>query len=297
MSPSRRDLLLGSPGVLAAGAQKALPLAICSETFQGMTFRESCRAARDCGYDGIEVEPAHLSEDPAGLSADVRAQTRRQIGDAGLRFVGLHSFLKAPAGLHLTTPDRPTRERSWQHFVRMIELCADLGSGSVMVFGSGKQRSAVNGMTPSDAASILADGLARIAPEAANRGVTVLLEPLAPHLCNVVTTLAEAITIAKEIDSPGLKSMLDTHNTAGEKLPGPQLVRKYLPWIRHVHLNEMDGRHPGAGTYDFRSLLSELKATRYKGWLSVEVFDFRPDGETVARRSARFIRDLETGLS
>jgi sugar phosphate isomerase/epimerase len=59
----------------------------------------------------------------------------------------------------------------------------------------------------------------------------------------------------------------------------------------------MDGRRPGAGNYDFLSLLRQLRESRYRGWVSVEVFDFEPDGETVARESAEFLRKLEQKLT
>jgi sugar phosphate isomerase/epimerase len=53
----------------------------------------------------------------------------------------------------------------------------------------------------------------------------------------------------------------------------------------------MDGRRPGAGNYPFATLLQALQRLRYSGWLSVEVFDFKPDGETVARLSREFLRN------
>jgi len=32
--------------------------------------------------------------------------------------------------------------------------------------------------------------------------------------------------------------------------PHAILVDRYFDLIRHVHINEMDGRHPGTGNYD-----------------------------------------------
>ena len=77
-----------------------------------MNFAEACKAARRAGYYGIEIEPAHLGADPAALPAAERRAIRSMIEGEGLQCVGLHSFLKAPAGLHLTTPDAVVRARS-----------------------------------------------------------------------------------------------------------------------------------------------------------------------------------------
>src|ERR1051326_595790 len=171
MKINRRTLLLGCAAPVLASERNRL--AICSETFEGMTFAEACKAAKRCGYDGIEVDPSQLGPDPAALSAGERKEVRDAIDREGLRYVGLHSFLKAPAGLHLTTPDAAVRSRSWEYFGRLIDLAADLGDKPVMVLGSSKQRSAIGGTTPEVAAERLTEGLAGLAPHAEKRKVTI----------------------------------------------------------------------------------------------------------------------------
>ena len=295
MSILRRTFLLGGPALVAGVL--SIPVAICSETFAGMSFAEACKAARRTGYDGIEIEPAHLDADPAALSQSRRREIRRMMDGEGLRCPGLHAFLKSPAGMHLTTADGAVRARSWEYFARLVDLAADLAEGPVMVLGSGRQREATAGTGPQDAVLRLTDGLQALAPTAGKRGVCILLEPLAPHLCNVVNTLAEAVAVVRAVDSPAIQTIFDTHNTAGESESVPVLLKRYLPFIRHVHLNEMDGRRPGAGDYPFGTVFDQLTQLRYKGWLSIEVFDFKPDGETVARLSRNYLRDLESAGS
>ena len=294
MKLDRRSLLLGCAGPLLGRPLNRI--AICSETFAGMSFAAACQAASRTGYSGIEIEPVGLGDDPAAIPPARRREIRRIIAGEGLQYVGLHSFLKAPAGLHLTTPDAVTRARTWDYFARLIDLAADLGDRPVMVLGSSKQRAALAGTTPADAVRRLTEGLQRMARVAQPRGVAILMEPLAPHLCNVVNTLAEAMAIVRAIGSPAVQTMFDTHNTAAEQRPPDALILEYLPWIRHVHLNEMDGRRPGAGRFPFPLLLGTLRKAGYSGWLSVEVFDFQPDGETVARLAREYLRNVEDSL-
>jgi sugar phosphate isomerase/epimerase len=215
------------------------------------------------------------------------------MSDTGVRFVGTHALLSAPKGVHITTPDDAVRSRSWDYFRRLIDLTADLGENSVMVLGSSRQRSAAPDQTVADATQRLESGLAQVAASAKARRVTILIEPLAPHLCNVVNTLEQAVAIVKRIGSSAVQSMFDTHNTTAETLPHDKLIERYLPYIRHVHLNELDGRYPGSGAYEFLPVLKTLRRLDYNGWLSVEVFDFKPDGETVAGKAAQFVRQLE----
>jgi sugar phosphate isomerase/epimerase len=290
MKLSRRSLVLGCGARLFSGVPSRL--AICSETFAGLKFAEACKAARRTGYDGIEIEPAHLGEDPAALSNARRREIKKLMEEERLLCPGIHSFLKAPAGLHLTTPDAAIRKKSWDYFARLIDLAADLTTGPVMVFGSSKQRAAIDRATPFDAIERLKDGLSAVSPQAAQRGVTILVEPLAPNLCNVINTLEEAIGVVRAVNSPAVETMFDCHNTAAEKKPLEVLIREHLAHIRHVHLNEMDGRRPGSANFPFELVLRTLKETGYRGWLSVEVFDFKPDGETVAGLSGEYLRSV-----
>jgi sugar phosphate isomerase/epimerase len=63
------------------------------------------------------------------------------------------------------------------------------------------------------------DGLAALAPHAAERGVLLLPETLAPHLSNVLTTMAETVAMVESIGHPAVQTLFDTHNTAGETEP------------------------------------------------------------------------------
>jgi sugar phosphate isomerase/epimerase len=74
------------------------------------------------------------------------------------------------------------------------------------------------------------------------------------------------------------------------------IVERYFRYIRHVHVNEMDGRHPGTGKYDFASLLHTLQRLNYQRWVSVEVFDFTPGGDLIARESLRALREADGNL-
>jgi D-psicose/D-tagatose/L-ribulose 3-epimerase len=279
-----------------AGEARRFRWAVCSETFPAKSFIEICQLTRRTGYTGLEIDPSNLSDDPASLPASERTAFKRTMAEHDVQYVGLHSFLKAPKGLHLTTADKQTRQRSWEYFDRLIDLAADLGDEPVMVLGSSKQRQAVDAVTPAQGVERLTEGLAGLAPHAQRRGVTVLMEPLAPHLCNVVNSMDEAVAIVKRIGSPAIQSMFDTHNTTKETLPLPELIRKHFSVIRHVHLNELDGKYPGSGDFAFAPILKALRELNYQGWLSVEVFDFQPDGESVARSASSYLQRLEREL-
>jgi D-psicose/D-tagatose/L-ribulose 3-epimerase len=262
---------------------------ICNEAFDKWPFRDACRAIRQAGYTGIEIAPFTLAEDPAAITSTQRNEYREIMSSEGLAFVGLHWLMVSPKGLHVTGPDEALRKRSWQHIHNLIDLCADLGDDGVMVFGSPAQRASTGGLSREQATRNFVEGLMGVAPHACRRNVTILIEALPGGQCDVVQTLAEAVSIVGEIGSPWVRTMFDVHNAIDEAEPHPALVDRYFDYIRHVHVNELDGKHCGAGTYDFKPVLDVLRRRRYRGWVSLEAFDFAPGAERLANESLRHL--------
>jgi len=91
--------------------------------------------------------------------------------------------------------------------------------------------------------------------------------------------------------------MFDSHNAEDETVQHDQLIQRHIDLIRHVHLNEMNGNHPGAGTYDFAPVFAMLGKLAYKGWVSVEAFDFAAGAETIARESIAHMKKAAEEIS
>jgi D-psicose/D-tagatose/L-ribulose 3-epimerase len=269
----------------------------CNEAFDKQPFAEVCKTMRKVGYDGIEIAPFTLAEDPATITAAQRKEYREIIASEGLTFVGLHWLMVSPKGLHVTGPDAALRARSWQHIRNLIDLCADLGPNGVMVFGSPFQRATSGGLTREQATRNYVEGLMSVNRHACEREVTILVEALPVAQCDVVQTLAEAVSIVQEIGSPFIRTMFDVHNAVDEAEPHAVLVDRYFDYIRHVHVNELDGKHCGAGDYDFQPVLEVLRRRNFRGWVSLEAFDFKPGAETLAHESLRHLESEIAKLS
>ncbi len=271
--------------------------AICNEVFEGWRFADACRAVKRAGYTGIEIAHFTLAADPVSISPGQRREYRDIMASEGLEFVGLHWVMVSPAGLHVTTPDTDLRCRSWQHIRHLIDLCADLGPDGILVFGSPKQRGTTGGLDRATATQHFVDGFASVAPQAAERGVTLLMEALPSGQCDVVTSLDEVAAIVRQLDHPAVRTMFDSHNAVEEREPHATLVDRHYELLRHIHVNELDGRYPGAGSYDFKPVFEVLRRRGYTGWISAEVFDFTPGPETIARESLRHLESEIAKLS
>jgi sugar phosphate isomerase/epimerase len=263
--------------------------AMCNEAFEGRSFAAACAAIRRAGYTGLEIAPFTLADAPARIGEDRRREYRRIMASEGLHFAGFHWLMATPKGLHVTAPDAALRRRGWEHIRALIDLCAALGDGGVMIFGSPQQRCATGGLTPAEAVRHFVEGLASVAPHALARGVTVAVEALSKDQCDVILSLAEAVAVVREVGSPAVETMFDVHNAIDEAETPAALVDRYFEHIRHVHVNELDGRHCGAGNYDYKPLFETLRRREYAGWISLEVFDFTPGAERLAAESLRHL--------
>jgi D-psicose/D-tagatose/L-ribulose 3-epimerase len=277
-----------------------LRFSICNEVFGDTPFAASCATTKKIGYDGIEIAPFTLAEDPAKIPAHRQREFRQIMADHELRFVGLHWLMAAPKGLHVTTADRGLRQRSWEHVRHLIDLSAALATPGakeppVMVFGSPQQRNAIGEMTPQEATQVFTEELARVAPRAEAAGVRILVEALPRNQSNIINLLDEAVAVVEQIGSPAVGTMFDTHNAVDETEPHADLIRRRIGYIDHVHVNEIDGREPGTGSYDFSSILNVLIEMGYAGWISLEVFDFARGAEVIARGSLEYLKGICPG--
>ncbi|MFM7075819.1 MAG: sugar phosphate isomerase/epimerase family protein [Planctomycetaceae bacterium] len=270
--------------------------AICNETFADWPLERACAEAAAAGYAGLEVAPFTLGDRPVALSAGERARIAATIRAAGLECVGLHLLLARTEGLHVTHPDRAVRAATVAHLGELARLCRDLG-GRVLVFGSPKQRSLLPGTAPADAIDRLAAVFAELVPVLEETGTVVALEPLAPSETDVLTTAAETVAVVTRIGSPHVRLHLDVKAMSSERRPIPAIIAASAPHLEHFHANDANLRGPGFGTVDFGPIFAALEAAAYRGWVSVEVFDYAPGPERACRESIAYMRGVEAGLA
>jgi D-psicose/D-tagatose/L-ribulose 3-epimerase len=276
--------------------------ALCNEVLQPLPFPQQCKLAADLGYDGLEVAPFTLADDPTALTDAEIAGYRRTAEEHGLQIFGLHWLLVAPAGLSIVSPDAALRQRTKEVMVRLVEICAALG-GSYLVHGSPKQRSVPAGSSREEALERARECLSGAAAAAARCGVTYCLEPLARRETDLFNTVEECAALVEEVGAPALRTMVDC-SAAGqtEKLPVHEVMAQWMPRgvIGHVQVNDPNRRGPGQGALDFGPVLRVLRDMEaqghFPGILGVEPFDYVPDGPGCAAYSIGFLRGVLQGL-
>lgn len=265
--------------------------AICNEMFEGWEWGKVCAAARQAGYSGVELAPFTLGKPAGEVTTAERAALREAAAHEDVEIVGIHWILAHTTGLHINSPDSAVRERTVKYLIDLANLCADVG-GSIMVFGSPKQRSLCEGVSRQQAWDLARETFRAIVPTLEDRSVTFCLEPLAPAETDFINTADDAARMIGEINSPSFQLILDVKAMSSEPKPIPQIIRENAAILKHFHANDANMRGPGFGETDFRPIAATLKEVNYGGWVSVEVFDFSPDPLTIATESMNYLRSV-----
>lgn len=179
-----------------------------------------------------------------------------------------------------------SRDQLKQYMTAVLTRAPRVGMHTI-VFGSGGARNVPEGFDRSKAVDQITDFLHLIAPIAQDNGVTIVIEPLNRGECNIINTVAEAMTYVERVKHPHIKCLVDSYHFWLEDEPLANL-EKAMPSIAHVHVADRDGRTPPgeSGTSDYKPFFKVLKQGGYDRLVSVECkgFDFATHGTKVLER-------------
>lgn len=221
------------------------------------------------GVEGVEIAPTKRFERPLEATKDELASYRAEWEARGLEIVALQALLYGRPDLQLFGDGKALRE----YLVGIIRVGEALGA-KALVFGSPKNR--VRGAMPfGEAIAMAAEFFRGIAPMAEDAGTTICFEPNpAEYGCDFVTTIHEAISLARFVDHPAFRVQGDlgeltyeTHEHRGLS----EVVKRAAPYLAHFHISEPNLVEIGSGGADVVGGLEGLTSSSYSGWVSVEM--------------------------
>lgn len=235
------------------------------------------------GYDCAEL---HVKEIVGLDEAGFRAARAR------LRSCGLPAeVFDNPIPLDSRIADPSFDLKVWGgHLEKAADRCAELGA-RYFVFGNGKARSLPTEGDVAGAKRKLDEFLHLLLDIAAERNITVLIEPLGRKLSNIVNSLPEAVELIGRLGRPNLKTFIDYRYMVELGRPLAEIA-EFEPYIRHVHLDNPRTVFPQRVVprlddgFDYKPFLEALKGIAYKEILSIEASVFQD-----------YRKEIEAGLA
>jgi sugar phosphate isomerase/epimerase len=270
----------------AAPLKDASRLSFNQATAERASLPEVIEALAQRGVPGISIWRHKLAE--TGLE-----RAARLVGDAGLTVSSVCRGGMFPAA---TTTERAARIDDNR---RAIDEAATLGAEVlVLVCGAAPDRDIAA------AREMVADGIAAIAPYAAERGVRLGIEPLHPAFAaerSCITTMREARLIAERFDPANVGVVVDVYHVwwdperaeeiarLGDRVAGYH-VNDWLVPVKNVLMNR---GMMGDGVIELRRIRGEIERAGYRGPIEVEIFNeeiwARPLDELVRLTKQRFV--------
>lgn len=140
----------------------------------------------------------------------------------------------------------------------------------VIVWGSSGSRRVPDGFDRTKARDQFIYIAKKIAEQAKQYNMTLMLESLNTTEANFIVTVAEALDIVKTVNHPNLRLCVDIYHMLknGE---GPEIILKTKKYIAHCEIAERDARTPpGTKGDDFKPYLRALKKIKYTGNIALE---------------------------
>jgi sugar phosphate isomerase/epimerase len=258
-------------------------LSLNQATVKRLTLAETVEGCVKAGIPGIGLWRDRVQE----IGVDAAATIVR---DAGLEVTSLCR------GGFLTSPDALADNRL------AIEEAAGVGTDVLILVVGGIP---IGSRDLPGARTMVADGIAELAPFAAEHGVKLAIEPLHPMFCAdraVVSTLGQALDIAEQFPAEQVGVVVDTYHVWWDPQLEASIARagagnrihsyQECDWVVPLPADMLLGRgHVGDGSIDFARIRGLVREAGYDGFTEVEIFNQEiwdaPGDETIATVVAR----------
>jgi len=240
----------------------------CTFLFKDVDLLERPQAARDAGFDAIELWWPFDTATPDAADVDKIVSAVKK---AGVTVVGLNFFAGDLAGPDCGLVSWPGRE---QEFRSAVEAAVALGErigtrGFNALYGNTLESS-----SPAEQAAVARENLGFAAAAAANIGASVLIEPVSGPKPYPLRTGAQVLQVIDDLTAAGISNIKMLCDLFHLQMNGDDVsaaISAAGSKIGHVQLADAPGRgEPGTGDIAWREHLAQLEAAGYDGWVGLE---------------------------
>lgn len=232
--------------------------------------------AAEMGFDLVEFPLADPSAFDHERAHDVLAEH-----DLGASAVGIME-----AERDLLHDDPEIRSNAREYVRDSVDAIAALGGDRLV----GPLYSAVGRTWPMDAGereetvALLVEQLAELSAYAADRSVTLCVEPLNRYETSFLNTVDQTIEVVDRVDHDACQILFDTYHANIEERSLGGAIRRAGDRIGHVHACSNDRGAPGNGHIEWEEVAAALDDVGYDDQAVIETFT--PEVESIARATS-----------
>jgi len=242
-----------------------IELSTMSSVCPDWTLDEVLAGMKRHGYKGLEprVEWEHKCGIEADLSAAARAEVRDKVAGEGLEICCLATSVR------MATADEQARAGHVEDLRKYIDLAHDLGCPLIRTFGGRRSQE----IQLAAVVEYVAEGYRQVVDQAADAGVTVLMETHDDWCCS-----ASVRAVVETVDHPNVRALWDIMHPQRMMEKPAETFLAIGELTRHLHAHDgsyIDGKmHTGPlgqGAIDHAEPLALLQEFGFSGYFSVEV--------------------------
>lgn len=228
----------------------------------GKDVLEQFENLKEYGFEGVEI--------PGRVLRDILGDVQKASEQTGLPVT---TICAGYGGCPLDS-DPGEREIAVREAKELLTIAGDLGAVGLIfvpIFGGPR----VPDLSPLYGAVeleklLVAKLVEDLGAHAEKAGTLLLLEPLNRGETHFWRRLRDAVEIAEQVSSPGVKIMADLYHMNIEEPRIDESIREAGDWIEHVHLADSHRQQPGTGHTDFKSAFAALKDIGFDKYMALE---------------------------
>lgn len=242
--------------------------AISNISLPARNHYDEMRRLRDIGFQALEIAPSKIWEDTHRISFAQVEGFRKQVEEAGLAIVGLHSLFFDQPGLGLFRGGE-IRKKTLSFLVHLSKLCSDVG-GKTLVYGSPKARQR-NDLSVQDADEEAVAFFSELCEAVEAHGTCFMIEALGKSETDYVNSVLHALQITTEVNRRELRCHIDAKSVTEAGEATAAVFGKAGPMLAHYHAND-----PGLGVLGYTGEVDHarlghlLRRIGYRGYVSAE---------------------------
>ena len=225
----------------------------------------------EIGFDYIELSLSDL----AALPESAFGILARRIDRSGIRCEACNNFF--PRRIRLTG-EQARLKTALEYAHQALDRAARLGA-QIIVFGSSGAKNVPEGFSKEAAWRQIVELLRQLGPEAAERGLTIVIEPINRQESNIVNLAADGLRLAREVDHPNIQLLVDFYHLMMER-EDPEIILTAGEAVRHLHFAEVEERaFPKDRKPAHTLFFNTMRRVHYSGRCSIEAYtgDFHAD--------------------